>query len=158
MNPKHLLVATAALALAAGAALAQSAAPAPAPGQAPRAAPAPPPPRAGPRADIGPRFRHDGARGRFMGRRGPRPSLEQLERRNADLFAKADVNRDGRLSFDEFRQERERRRVERQRVMFQRFSGGGDSVTLDQLNARTAERYNQRGAGRGAPPRERPAY
>ena len=111
----------------------------------------------GPGAGYGP--------GGFGGRGGPghrfgprhRPSLEEIQKRNADRFAQMDVNHDGRVTFEEFRQFVERRRAERQREMFRRFSGGADSFTLDQLNARAAERladHGRRGpdgrsAGRG---------
>ena len=137
--------------------------------QTPAAPPAPPAAPAGPDG-AGPgvhRFRGPGP-GRMMMRRmhRQRPSLEEVQKRNAEAFARMDANKDGRVVFDEFRQDIERRRAERQQRMFQRFSGGQDSVTLDQLNARTAERYNQRGrrqGGQGGPaqggqaPNARPA-
>lgn len=84
--------------------------------------------------------------------RRERPSLEDVQKRNAEAFARMDANKDGRVVYEEFRQDLERRRAERQRRMFERFSGGQDSVTLEQLNARTAERYNQRGRGQGQGP------
>jgi len=99
----------------------------------------------------GPGARGMGRFGRFGARE--RPSLEQMQQRNAEMFAQLDANADGRVTLEEFQAYSERQRQERQRRMFERFSGGQDSVTLEQLNARTAERYNQRqsrGPGGGA--------
>ena len=120
--------------------------------QTPAAPPAPPP---GPGGE-GHHFRGPGPGGpgrMMMMRRGmrERPSLEDIQKRNGEAFARMDANKDGKVTYDEFRREIERRREERQRRMFERFSGGQDSVTLDQLNARAAERYNQRGRGPGGP-------
>jgi hypothetical protein len=78
------------------------------------------------------------------------PTAEQVQQRNAALVARMDANKDGRVTFEEFRADVERQRLERQRRMFQRFSGSQDSFTLDQLNARSLERLNDR-AGRGGP-------
>ncbi len=90
-----------------------------------------------------------GGRGRF-GRRGfRRPSLEEVQKRNADLFARLDANHDGRVTLQEFHADIERRRTEREKAMFDRFSGGQDSVTLAQLNARAAQRLNGGPAGPG---------
>lgn len=94
-----------------------------------------------------------GGFGAFGGGRN-RPTLEQMQQRNAQMFAELDANKDGRATQAEFTAMIERRKAEREKQMFQRFSGGSDSVTLDQLNARTAERMNQRpngpgGGGRG---------
>ena len=89
---------------------------------------------------------HRGRGGR-MGRGGL--TVQEAQARNATMFAQLDANRDGRASFEEFRAFQERRRLERQRQAFQSLSGGQDSVTLDQLNARTAERFSQRDARRG---------
>lgn len=89
-----------------------------------------------------------GRGGRGFGR-GPRATPEQMRERNAQLFAQMDANRDGRATFEEFRAFQDRQRLERQRRMFQRFSNGQDSITLDQLNARAAERFNQRQGGPG---------
>lgn len=152
-----------AAALAAGAALAQTPPPPPSAYGAPQSsynAPPPPPGYQG-RNDGGRGFQPGGPdgfgrdrldRGRFGGRRfwparGGRRSLQDIERRNAEMFAQADANKDGRLTFEEFRQFLERRRLERQREMFRRFAGGQDSVTLDQLNARAAERMADRERG-----------
>jgi hypothetical protein len=95
----------------------------------------------------GPRFEGRGGRG-F---RGPTPEeMRQLqEQRNARVFAEMDANKDGRVTQQEFTAQRER-------MAFQRFSGGQDSVTLPQLNARSAERFN-RGQGRRAAPGAPPA-
>ena len=93
-----------------------------------------------------------------MGRMGPgrggmmmfdRVTPEERRKIRADAFARMDANRDGKVSFEEFRADLERRKVERQRMMFNRFSGGQDSFTLEQLNARTAERFGERFEGRG---------
>ena len=80
----------------------------------------------------------------------PYATKEELEKRQADAFARMDVNKDGKVTFEEFRADMERRKLERQRAMFKRFSGGQDSVTLDQLKAREAQRFEGRG-GRGGP-------
>lgn len=123
----------------------------------PTAAPPPPPGADGP-ARAGHGFGQEGPGRRMMWRhhhRHARPSLEDVQKRNAEAFAKMDANRDGRVTFEEFRQDMERRRLERQQTMFKRFSGGQESVTLDQLNARAAERYDdrgRRGPDKGAPP------
>jgi opacity protein-like surface antigen len=101
--------------------------------------------RWGPGFDRGGRHGFRGGRGRFDRHR---PTLEEAEKRNAERFAQMDANHDGRVTFEEFRGYIERQRTERQRQMFQRFTGGADSVTLDQLNARAAERMKDRG-GRG---------
>ena len=150
---KTLLIAGLVAAVTAGAALAQPPAP-PAPAQ--------------PGQERGPGFHggrgFHGGPGGFAGRgfRRQPPTAEQVQQRNAALFARIDTNKDGRATFEEFRAEQERRRVERQRDMFQRFSGGQDSVTLDQLNARSlerlADRANRRGpdGGRGDGPRRGP--
>jgi hypothetical protein len=85
------------------------------------------------------------------------PTPQEVQQRNAAAFARMDVNRDGRVTFEEFRQDVERRRFQRQRLMFQRFAGGQDSVTLDQMNARALERLNDRTRGRdGGPQRGAP--
>jgi hypothetical protein len=125
----------------------------PASGQAaPAAQPAPPPPGfGGPGFRGGERFgRGDGDGRGFRGMR-QRPTLEQVQQRNAQTFAQLDANRDGRVTQPEFQGFLERRRQERQRQAFLRFSGGQDSVTLDQLNARTAQRYDNGPARRGGP-------
>lgn len=122
----------------------------------------PSPPKAGADRDFdGPRDGRGGHRfhdgrgfrggpGGFRGRgmRQP-PTAEEVQKRNAALFARVDANKDGRVTFDEFRAAQERRRLERQREMFQRFTGQQDSVTLDQLNARSLERLKERGERRG---------
>jgi hypothetical protein len=143
MNRKTFVIAGMALALSAGAALAQG-----------QNSQTPPPPRHGPPG--GP----DGGRGGEIGRgrMGHRPyaTREELQKRQADAFARMDANKDGRVTFEEFRADLERRKLERQREMFKRFSGGQDSVTLDQLKAREAQRFQGRGRGgpgeRRAPP------
>jgi hypothetical protein len=65
------------------------------------------------------------------------------------------------VTFEEFRADLERRKLERERRMFMRFSGGQDSVTLDQLKAREARRFegrrhgpDGRDGGRDGPARE----
>jgi hypothetical protein len=154
---KTILVAGLAMALSAGAVAAQTPAPAPAPAQ--RAAPAGPP-----AGSDGPRF-HRGFRGGGDGFHGRRfrqpPSPEEVQRRTTETFTRMDANRDGRVTFEEFRADMERQRMERQRRMFQRFSGGQDSVTLDQLKARALERQHDRqerrerrgrGGSQGRPP------
>jgi hypothetical protein len=142
---------------AAGAALAQSQAPAPA-GQSAQSAPPPGGPglegRGGERFGRGDRGGRSDGRG--FRRMRERPTLEQVQQRNAQWFARIDANKDGRATAQEFQAFREQQRQERERSMFQRFSGGQDSVTLQQLNARTAERYNQ-GPGRRAAPGTPPA-
>lgn len=152
---KSIIAAGMAVVVAAGAgvALAQSQAPA---SSVQSAQPAPPPGGpGGPQFDgrRGERFGPGGPGGRFegRGRMRQRPTLEQLQQRNAEWFARIDANKDGRATVQEFQTFRERQRQERERSMFQRFSGGQDSVTLQQLNARTAERYNQGPGRRGAP-------
>jgi hypothetical protein len=145
-----------ALALAGAAtslAAAQTPAPsAPAPAAAGNASQRMAPGQGGPRAmdggmRRGPRFEGRGGRG-FRG-----PTSEEMrqlqEQRNARLFGELDANKDGRVTQQEFTAYRER-------TAFQRFSGGQDSVTLPQLNARTAERFN-RGPGRRAGPGPAPA-
>ena len=153
MYRKTIVVAGLALALSAGAALAQTNTTANSP---------PPPPRHGPqqggpgdegrgfgRGDFG---RGPGWMGRGMGHR-PFATREELEKRQADAFARMDANKDGKVTFEEFRADLERRKLERQREMFKRFSGGQDSVTLDQLKAREAQRFDGRGRrGPGGPP------
>ncbi len=113
-------------------------------------------------AGMGPGMRGQGVRGPGRGRGfggfgggRERPTLEQIQQRNAQMFAQLDVNKDGRATQAEFQAMIERRRAERQQQMFQRFSGGSDSVTLDQLNARAAERFNQRPGGPGGQGRGR---
>lgn len=163
---KMLLISGLAATIATGAALAQT-------------APAPPPPAGdaqahgqgpgGHGAGMGRGMRGQGMHGQGMrgqGTRGPgggrgpggdgqRPTLEQMQQRTAQMFAQLDVNKDGRATQAEFQAMMERRRVERQQEAFQRFSGGADSVTLDQLNARMAERFSQRQGGRGGEGRGR---
>lgn len=91
-----------------------------------------------------------GERGdRFRGGRRDRLSLEQLQQRNAEVFARIDANKDGRATQAEYTAFLEQRRQERLRAMFQRFSGGQDSITLEQLNTRAAQRYNERGPNPG---------
>ena len=147
---KTILGAGLAFVLAAGTALAQAGQAPAAPPQAPRAAPDVQPDD--PPGDFGRRFE------RRMGREGPgmrgrmggmRPTTADLQRRNAQAFALMDANKDDRVTFPEFQRDLERRRLERQQDMFRRFSGGRDSVTLDQLNARAAERFDRGGPGRG---------
>jgi hypothetical protein len=141
---KTILVTGLALALTAGAALAQAG-----PSPAPRAAGVQPDDQPG---EFGRRFeRHMGRDGPGMRgwRGGQRPTLADVQRRNAQAFALMDANKDGRVTFSEFQRDLERRRLERQQEMFRRFSGGQDSVTLDQLNARAAERLDRGGPGRG---------
>jgi Spy/CpxP family protein refolding chaperone len=145
---KTILIAGLVAVVTAGTALAQTQAPAPpAPGQGqgfdgPRGF------RDGPGFREGRGFRGgpDGFRGRGM--RQP-PTVQEVQQRNAALFARIDTNRDGRATFEEFRAEQERSRLERQRAMFRRFTGEQDSVTLDQLNARSLERLNERAQRRG---------
>ncbi|HTI67226.1 MAG TPA: hypothetical protein VL460_06730 [Caulobacteraceae bacterium] len=139
---RNILIAGLVAVLSAGAALAQN------PPPAPRAAPGVVPPGPGPRDQAGQGFRRDGRGGADM-RRFMRPTPEEVQRRVGEAFTRMDANRDGRVTFEEFRQEQERQRMERQRQMFQRFSGGQDSVTLDQLKARALEQLNDRGHGRG---------
>lgn len=103
--------------------------PPPPPGGYGAAAPAPPP-------GYGPGPRFDGQR---------RLDPQAIERRNAEVFARMDLNHDGRVTFEEFRQVALRR-------AFDRFSGGADSFTLDQMNARAVERLRERGARRGFGP------
>ena len=144
---KTLLIGGLAATIAAGAAVAQTGQP-PAPplGGGPQAQQGPggPGPGAGPGARRGPGMR---GFGRFGARQ--RPTVADLQQRNAQMFAQLDLNKDGRATQAEFQGFLERRRQERQQQMFQRFSGGQDSVTLDQLNARTAERFNERPGGPG---------
>jgi hypothetical protein len=122
------------------------------------AAPTPPPPPPGGQAQAqGPHMRGPGGRFHdFRGARGfQRANPEERAKRRAEMFARMDANRDGRVTEPEFHAFHEARKRERQHRMFQRFSGGQDSVTLDQLNARalTRERQmqerfqNRRGAG-----------
>jgi hypothetical protein len=149
-----ILIAGAAVILgggAAGAATAPSAAPAPPAGQ---TAMPPGHPPGGPGMGMPGRMRGGpGMRGMRHGRMGRMgrtpPTAEQVQARNAALFAELDANRDGRATFEEFRALQERRRLERQRRVFQGLSGGQDSVTLEQLNTRSAERMKQREARRG---------
>ncbi|OYX31825.1 MAG: hypothetical protein B7Y99_09605 [Caulobacterales bacterium 32-69-10] len=111
---------------------------------------APPAPPAPAGQDKGPGFH--GGRGFHGGQGGPGgrrfmrqpPTAEQVQQRNAALVTRMDANRDGRVTFEEFRTDAERQRLERQRRMFERFSGEKDSFTLDQLNARSLERLNDR--------------
>jgi hypothetical protein len=153
---RTVLAAGAAVVIAgAGAAFAQTPAP-----QAPAAAT---PQGAAPQAGAPGRMGMGAPSGRMEMRRGMRqgarqgmrgggrtpPTAEQLEARNTQLFAELDANRDGRATFEEFRQLQEQRRDERQRQAFQRFSNGQDSVTLSDLNARAAERMQQRQNRRG---------
>jgi hypothetical protein len=147
VNRKSIIVAGLALALSASAALAQ----APTTNN-----PPPPPPRGGP---GGPGFGgfggHRGGPGGWMGGRMARLPPEEMAKRQADAFAKMDANRDGKVTFQEFRADLERRKVEREEAMFKRFSGGQDSFTLDQLKARggRGDRGGRggRGPGRGGP-------
>jgi hypothetical protein len=115
---------------ASGAALAQT----------PPQGPPPGPPRAGPP----PAGDQGGPRGRF-GRF--RASPEQVKQRNAERFAKMDANRDGSVTFDEFRGFLEARRLERQRQAFSRLTDGKNVLTLGQLNER-ADRFMQGPGGR----------
>lgn len=149
---KIALIAGLAAAVAASAALAQSGQPQPPPPPRPSAAAPYAQPYGGEPGGFhgrGEGFR-PGWGGRFGMRHhmGPRPTLAEVQRRNAEAFALMDANKDGRVTFDEFRRDLERRRLERQQDMFRRFSGGQDSVTLDQLNARAAQRLD-RDPGRG---------
>jgi hypothetical protein len=81
-----------------------------------------------------------------------RPTEAEMQKRRAELFAQMDANKDGRVTFEEFRQYQERRRLERQREMFQHFTGGQDSITLEQWNAQVAQRFDGRGSERGRGP------
>jgi hypothetical protein len=151
---KNILIAGVVIAITAGAAMAQTGAQRPA---------NPPPPAAGQPAAGQPDGPGPGFRGAPGFRRGPGgpgfggfrgrfrqpPTAQQVQQRNAALVARLDANKDGRVTFEEFRAEQERRRMERQRRMFERFSGEKDSFTLDQLNARSLERLNDRGQRRG---------
>ena len=146
MNRLILIAGVAALLGAAGtsASVAQTQAPARPP--AVQAAPAPAAPDMGMPGRDGRGGMHR-ERGGRMGRGGL--TVQEAQARNAAMFAQLDANRDGRGTFEEFRAFQERRRLERQRQAFQGLSGGQDSITLDQLNARTAERFSRRDARRG---------
>ena len=148
-----LLLAAACASLATAAAAAQTATPAPAP---------PPPPGAGPGARSG-----DGPGGHMMmrrfggqgGRMMQRATPEERAKRRADMFAKMDANKNGQVTFDEYRGYIEAERLERQKRQFERFSGGQSAVTLDQLNARALQReremeqrFQDRRGRRGPPP------
>ena len=105
-----------------------------------------PPPGGGPGGfgQGGPGRFGRGGRGGF---RRHRPTAEEIQKRNADLFAQLDANHDGKVTLQEFHADLERRKLEREKAMFDRFSGGQDSFTLDQLNARATARLNQGGPG-----------
>jgi hypothetical protein len=93
----------------------------------------PPPPGQGPAAR---RFDGPGGPGGVRGRATP----EARTQRRADLFARMDGNRDGQVTFEEYRAFIEAERLARQKRQFERFSGGQSAVTLDQLNARALQR------------------
>jgi hypothetical protein len=70
-----------------------------------------------------------------------------------------DANKNGQVTFEEYRAFIEAERLERQKRQFERFSGGQSAVTLDQLNARALEReqemrkrFEGRRGGRGPGP------
>ncbi len=134
MKTIHWLGGLAALTLtaaASGAALAQT--------------PPPGPPRAGPppAGEHGPRGGGGGPFGRI------RPTQEEMKQIRAQRFAKMDANHDGKVSFEEFRAYTEARKLERQHAMFSRMTGGKDSFTLAELNARSDARMHGRGGHMG---------
>lgn len=126
-----------------------------------------PPAGAGPGQAVGPGYGPPPG-GRFDGRRfgrpgaraiGPRLTPEERAKRRADLFAKMDADRNGQVTFEEYRGYIEAQRLERQKRQFERFSGGQSAVTLDQLNARALQRerdlekrFQDRRGRRGPPP------
>ena len=165
---KSSLLLTGALgALALCVSTAAMAAPATTPAPPPAGAPAPGGPRMGPGmmgpggpGMMGPGMMGHGQWGRMgRGRRGmgmmggPRATTAELAKRRADMFARIDANKDGKVTEGEFHAFIEARKREREHRMFQRFSGGQDAVTLDQLNAKALERERamegRRGGGRG---------
>lgn len=149
---KNILIAGVVIAITAGAAIAQTQT------QTQTQRPAAPPAAAGDDRGArggpgGPGFRRGPGFGGPGGFRGGQfrqpPTPQEVQQRNAALVARMDANRDGRVTFEEFRADQERQRTERQRRMFERFSGEKDSFTLDQLNARALERLNDRDGRRG---------
>lgn len=95
---------------------------------------------------------HRGGPGMRGGRRGAPPTQAEVEKRNAEVFARLDANKDGKATLAEYKAFIEQRRAARQEAQFKRFSNGKDSVTLADLNARAAERAKAIEARRGARP------
>lgn len=113
------------------------------------------PPSPSAAASEGQALRQDRPGLRMMMRRGRArgPSLERMQQNNAARFARLDINKDGQVNFTEFHQAIENARMERERQAFSRLADGRDTLTLDQLNTRAAERAKRWDGwrGRGGP-------